>query len=104
MTRSTPSISSSGNVRPAATMMRSLGSASAIMFLPISPSPPRGTIRNDLSVMVGGSEEAHLLGFRRLFSRALVSRLLQNSRQPAEVVLDGSAHVGGVQSGRWVIH
>jgi hypothetical protein len=59
-------------------MMRSLGSSSTIMFLPISPSPPRGTTRNDSSVMFGGSKEAHLLGFWRLFSRALVSRLLKN--------------------------
>src|SRR5579872_3141894 len=45
MTRSTPSISSSGNIRPASTMAMSLPYATAIMFLPISPRPPRGISR-----------------------------------------------------------
>src|SRR5215210_81051 len=42
-TRSMPGISSSGNDIPASTRMIPLPWRTAVMFLPISPNPPRGT-------------------------------------------------------------
>src|SRR6267143_60083 len=57
MTRSMPSISSSGNIRPASTTTMSLPCSIAIMFLPISPTPPNGTMRSE-SV----TEQRHLVG------------------------------------------
>src|SRR5256885_15450179 len=46
MTRSIPSISSSGNMRPASTTRMSSPISSASMFFPISPTPPSGMIRS----------------------------------------------------------
>src|SRR5215813_11587121 len=43
-TRSTPTISSEGKAKPASTRMMSLPQRIAIVFLPISPSPPSGII------------------------------------------------------------
>src|SRR5216684_8909791 len=57
MTRSMPSISSSGNIRPASTTTMSLPCSIAIMFLPISPTPPSGMMRSE-SV----TEQRHLVG------------------------------------------
>src|ERR1700737_3289608 len=45
-TRSTPSISSSGNIRPASMTTMFSSYSSAIMLRPISPRPPRGMARN----------------------------------------------------------
>src|SRR5258708_303101 len=65
MTRSTPSMSSFGNIRPASTTMMRPSYSSAIMLRPISPRPPRGkTLRRLISA---GLEERQLLlgvGFR----------------------------------------
>src|SRR3990172_4613753 len=102
MTRSTPSISSSGNMRPASTMMRSSPSSKTIMFLPISPRPPRGITRS-FSVML---EEPHLLRLR-LRSRLLRRRFsgpLQHRRYLAEVFFDHLAHVARVQRRRRMVH
>ena len=44
MTRSTPNISSSGNIKPASITMMSSSYSITIMFLPISPNPPIGII------------------------------------------------------------
>src|SRR5438105_1346928 len=49
MTRSIPSISSSGNMRPASTTTMSSPDSSASMFLPISPTPPSGMTRSALA-------------------------------------------------------
>src|SRR5258708_30503010 len=59
MTRSTPSMSSLGNIRPASTTMMRPSYSSAIMFSPISPSPPRGMTLSRLTR--GGLEERQLL-------------------------------------------
>src|SRR3990170_4484984 len=102
MTRSTPSISSSGNMRPASTMMRSWASSKTIMFLPISPRPPRGITRS-FSVML---QEPHLLRLRlrsRLLRRRL-ARPLQHRRYLSEVFFDHLAHVARVQRRRRVVH
>src|SRR5258708_14531797 len=69
MTRSTPSMSSLGNIRPASTTMMRPSYSSAIMLSPISPRPPRGmTLRRLTSARL---EERQLLlgvGFRRRLS------------------------------------
>src|SRR3990172_5197106 len=93
MTRSTPSISSSGNMRPASTR---------IMFLPISPRPPRGITRSFSAIL----EEPHLLRLR-LRSRLLRRRLagpFQHRRYLAEVFFDHLAHVARVQRCCRVVH
>src|SRR3989337_2882296 len=104
MTRSTPSLSSSGNMRPASTMMRSSPSSKTIMFLPISPRPPRGITRS-FPVML---EEPHLLWLRlrsRLRRRsACGGRPLQHRRYLSEVFFDHLAHVARVQRRRRVVH
>src|SRR5919197_5495851 len=46
MTRSMPSIPSSGNMRPASMTTMSSPTSIASMFLPISPTPPSGITRN----------------------------------------------------------
>src|SRR3990172_4426296 len=102
MTRSTPSISSSGNMRPASTMMRSWPSSRTIMFLPISPRPPRGITRS----LSGMLQEPHLLRLR-LRSRLLRRRRacpFQHRRYLAEVFFNHFAHVAGVQRRRRVVH
>src|SRR5215210_6653352 len=48
-TRSIPGISSSGNDIPASTRIMPLSWRTAVMFLPISPNPPRGTTCKVLS-------------------------------------------------------
>src|SRR5437867_8970779 len=49
MTRSMPSIPSSGNMRPASMTTMSSPDSSASMFLPISPTPPSGMTRSGLA-------------------------------------------------------
>src|SRR5258708_3245478 len=66
MTRSTPSMSSLGNIRPASTTMMRPSYSSAIMLSPISPRPPRGMTLSRLNC--ARLEEGQLLlwvGFRR---------------------------------------
>src|SRR5882672_10830909 len=52
MTKSTPSNSDSGNIMPASMTMISSPSRSAIMFMPNSPRPPRGTAVRDCEVLL----------------------------------------------------
>src|SRR5712691_2059261 len=47
MTRSIPSMPSSGNISPASTTTMSSPTSIASMFLPISPTPPSGITRSD---------------------------------------------------------
>src|SRR5256712_7076069 len=47
ITRSIPSMPSSGNIRPASTTTMSSPTSIASMFLPISPTPPSGITRSD---------------------------------------------------------
>src|SRR3989304_10136846 len=102
MTRSTPSISSSGNMRPASTMVRSSPSSKTIMFLPISPRPPRGITRS-FSVML---EEPHLLWLRLRSGllRRRLARPFQHRRYLSEVFFDHLAHVARVQRRRRGVH
>src|SRR5438445_2252743 len=96
MTRSMPSICSSGNMSPASTTRMSLPCSIAIMFFPISPTPPSGMTRTALA------KERHLL--RRLLR--LRFRLghrrdrrcgLEEGRQRLEVLLEIGAERGLVQ-------
>src|SRR3972149_11982120 len=103
ITSSTTSISSSGNMRPASTMMRSSPSSKTIMFLPISPRPPRGITRSLSAIWL---EEAHLLRleFRGGLLRGRLAGLFQYRRYLAEVFFDDVAHVAGVEGGGRVVH
>src|SRR3990172_6257655 len=89
-------------MRPASTMMRSSPSSKTIMFLPISPRPPRGITRS-FSAML---QEPHLLRLRfrsRLLRRRLAGPF-QQRRYLAEVFLYHLAHVSRVQRRRRVVH
>src|SRR3972149_4037476 len=103
ITSSTTSISSSGNMRPASTMMRSSPSSKTIMFLPISPRPPRGITRSLSAIWL---EEAHLLRleFRGGLLRGRLAGLFQYRRYLAEVFFDDVAHVSSVEGGGRVVH
>src|SRR3972149_5859642 len=104
MTRSTPSISSSGNISPASTMIRSSPSSKTVMFLPISPRPPRGITRS-LSAML---QETHLLRHRLrrdlLRWSACGGGPLQDRRDLLEILLDHLAHVARVKGRRRMVH
>src|SRR5215210_6780645 len=81
-TRSMPGISSSGNDIPASTRIIALPWRTAVMFLPISPSPPRGTtckvlLSNSVNYLpCGGFED---LGFQavRCFGNSLIPQSLR---------------------------
>src|SRR6187401_2594006 len=68
MTRSMPNISSSGNISPQSITTMSSPYSNRYMFLPISPTPPRGMIRSGrfgsgiVRCLVGRSEERQLAG------------------------------------------
>src|SRR5438094_8672617 len=64
ITRSMPSISSSGNMRPASMTTMSSPCSSASMFLPISPTPPSGMTRR-----ASLTEQRHLVGGLFLLDR-----------------------------------
>src|SRR4051812_9701036 len=100
MTRSMPSIPSSGNIRPASTTTRSSPSSIAIMFLPISPTPPSGTTR---SAAFDLAKERYLLHrfFLRLFCR-WGGR--EEQRQRREVGVERVAKGGLVQGRGRVVH
>src|SRR6059036_911003 len=70
ITRSIPSMPSSGNMSPASTTTMSSPTSIASMFLPISPTPPSGTIRSPELTL---AKEGDLLrGF--LFGHLLLRR------------------------------
>src|SRR4030042_18995 len=103
ITRSTPSISCSGNIRPASTMMRSSPISKTIMFLPISPRPPKGITRSLSALCL---EEPHLLGLEIQSGvlRWRLTGLFQHGGYLAEVFFDNVAHVTGVEGGGRVVH
>src|SRR5437762_7290998 len=102
MTRSIPSICSSGNMRPASITRMSSPCSIAIMFFPISPTPPSGMIRTGLA------KERHLLRglrLRRLRGRRRgTRRRLQELREGLEVLLEVRSQRGLVERGRGVEH
>src|SRR5438874_5016887 len=105
-TRSTPSISSSGNMRPASITTMFSSYSSAIMLRPISPRPPRGMARN-LGCLAKKGELLLRLGNGRDSGRNDLTPLLD----PVEVGLDRlevllqRAHQEAVIQGRGgVIH
>src|SRR6266542_6784497 len=98
MTRSMPSISSSGNMSPASTRSMSSPCSMASMFLPISPTPPSGMTRT-LGV---SAKEGHLLrwlGLLGLCRRGRPRGGLQEAREGLEVGLEGLTERRLVQCG-----
>src|ERR1700737_4002727 len=83
-TRSTPSISSSGNIRPASMTTMFSSYSSAIMLRPISPKPPRGMARN-LGCLAKKDELLLRLGDRGGDGGGNLAPLLH----PVEVGFDG---------------
>src|SRR5438128_1124935 len=69
ITRSIPSMPSSGNISPASTTTMSSPISIASMFLPISPTPPSGITRSDAFDL---AKERYLL--HRLFLRLFGGR------------------------------
>src|SRR5436309_4767581 len=101
MTMSMPSICSSGNMRPASTTTMSLSCSMAIMFFPISPTPPSGMTRTVLA------KERHLLsrllgGRCRGRCRRGTRGALEERRERLEVLLEVGAEGGLMQRGRGV--
>src|SRR5687767_12017323 len=98
MTRSMPSISSSGNIRPASTTTMSSPCSMASMFLPISPTPPRGMMRIALA------KERHLIRCLFLPHLLLGHRFgREKKRQRREVAGERAAQRGLMQRRRRVI-
>src|SRR3990172_6613781 len=103
ITRSTPSISASGNMRPTSTTMRSSAYSKTIMLLPISPSPPRGMTRS-LPLFMSDLEETPLRGDGHGGPLRIPTRLLQYGRELLEVGLDDATEGALVEGGRRVVH
>src|SRR5260221_2540421 len=98
MTRSMPSISSSGNMRPASTRTMSSPCSITIMFFPTSPTPPSGMTRTELA------KECHLLGGLLRFGLRLGDWCgrwsgLEEFREGLEVLLEIGAERGLVERG-----
>src|SRR5712691_1426612 len=100
ITRSMPSIPSSGNMRPASTTTMSSSTSIASMFLPISPTPPSGITRSGAFDL---AKERYLLD--RLFLRLLRRRRrCEKQRQRREVGVQRIAQSGLVQRRGGVVH
>src|SRR2546428_3004509 len=100
MTRSMPSIPSSGNMRPASMTTMSSPTSIASMFLPISPTPPSGTTR---SAAFDLAKERYLL--HRLLLRLFRWRSgREEERQRSEVRVERVAQCGLMQGGGRVVH
>src|SRR5438477_5534680 len=100
MTRSMPSIPSSGNMRPASTTTMSSPISIASMFFPISPTPPSGITRSGAFDL---AKERYLL--HRLFLRLLCWRCgRKEERQRSEVRVQRVPQSGLVERGGRVIH
>src|SRR5713101_4102367 len=100
MTRSMPSIPSSGNISPASTTTMSSPTSIASMFLPISPTPPSGITRSDALDL---AKERYLL--HRFFLRLLCGRGgREEERQRREVGMQRVPQGGLMQGGRGVVH
>src|SRR5438132_10554053 len=100
MTRSMPSIPSSGNMRPASTTTISSPTSIASMFLPISPTPPSGITRSDALDL---AKERYLL--HRFFVRLLGGRRRrEEEREGREIGVQRVPERRLMQRGGRVIH
>src|SRR5919201_5958178 len=99
MTRSMPSISSSGNMRPASMTTMSSPHSTASMFLPISPTPPSGTIRSGVLELAKERDLLHRFLFRLLYTRGR----RQEQRERREISVQRVAQSGLVQGRGGVI-
>src|SRR3989454_1812270 len=100
MTRSMPSIPSSGNMRPASTTTMSSPTSIASMFLPISPTPPSGITRSDVFDLAKERYLLHRL-FLRLFRRW---RGREEQRQRREIGVERIAQSRLMQRRGGVVH
>src|SRR2546427_10449115 len=100
MTRSMPSIPSSGNMRPASTTTMSSPTSLASMFLPISPTPPSGITRSDVFDLAKERYLLHRL-FLRLFRRR---RGREEQRQGSEIGVERIAQSRLMQRRGGVVH
>src|SRR5207245_9260137 len=99
ITRSIPSMPSSGNIRPASTTTMSSPTSIASMFLPISPTPPSGITRSDAFDL---AKERYLL--HRLYLRLFGGRRRrEEERERREVGLERVAQSGRMQGGGRVV-
>src|SRR6185503_16800399 len=98
MTRSMPSISSSGNMSPASTTMMSSPCSSASMFFPISPTPPSGMTRS-----ASVTEQRRLHGWL-LLRRGLRGSGLQIERERGHVGDERAAQRGLMERRGGVVH
>src|SRR3990172_1067558 len=92
MTWSMPGNSSSGNMRPQSTAMRSSPDSTSIMLRPISPSPPRGMSRTEGSTKLLSRRRVHRItrvGFPEVSPRPRASFTTG----------DGVSRVGGAGCG-----
>src|SRR5207245_4943767 len=87
ITRSIPSMPSSGHIRPASTTTMSSPTSIASMFLPISPTPPSGITRSDAFDLAKERYLLHLL-LLRLHGRR---RRREEERERREVGVAGVA-------------
>src|SRR6266850_4517971 len=100
ITRSMPSIPSSGNMRPASTTTMSSPTSIASMFFPISPTPPSGITR---SAAFDLAKERYLL--HRFLLRLFGGRCgREEERQSREVGVQRVAERGLVQRRGGVVH
>src|SRR5882757_3294202 len=92
ITRSTPSNSDSGNIIPASTTKISSLNRNAIMFIPNSPSPPRGITVSDC-----------LLLLKKGFSPRSNSKSYHTAPPPAPAALTTLSCRGGFTPPSWVL-
>src|SRR5713101_3557203 len=101
ITRSMPSISSSGNFRPASTTRMSSPCSMASMFLPISPTPPSGITRSGSFL----AKERHLVRGFLLLDLVGTRRLgREHQRERGEVSLERAPERRLVKRGGRVVH
>src|SRR5690606_963056 len=85
-TRSTPSISASGNVTPPSTALRSSSCSSTHVLRPTAPAPPRGVTRNLFFAigfaveLLAGQNDVRLVLHSFLFKLRLRPRSAQSGR------------------------
>src|SRR5258708_2488830 len=113
MTRSMPSISCSGNIRPASTTTMSSSYCTAIMLRPISRRPPRGRMVSRPGPAIAAlspfcvSEQGHLLvrgclcglGLRPRLARPLRLGLVEVAAHLAHVLFEGCQQAAVVERG-----
>src|SRR3954447_20682766 len=81
-TRSIPSMSAVGNISPVSTITIRPSASTAVMFLPISPSPPSGRMRTFELKRSARRAREEALGFERVADDGLLLIVGLDDRQP----------------------